>query len=166
MHFALLILSLIFYVDSFPSKKVLNLFEEDKLEFSENLNKFPKVILKEMETILDEEILLAGPNENFNKSDAIEDETWPFRRMIFLAWTKTKKEWLLYYEIGGRAHNTRLVYSQFDKNNKIKKLYCLAPDFYGNFTTSKDFLIEQMKSGNYATMYNNGKPRKIPYVPF
>lgn len=170
MNFLILALGLNFIGYNFPLEKIINLFDNEELVYYDDINCFPNEIKAEMEFIIEDgleyKIEFAKPDENFNRSDAIEDENWPRRRMIFMASTKSKKDWLLYYEIGGRAHNTRLVYSQLKKNNKIKKLYCLAPDMNSPFTKSKEFLLDQIKSNNFSILYDNGKPWEIPYVPF
>ncbi len=155
-----------FFIGLFPDGEIVALLKGGQNRFSSDVSEIPKPILDKMEAIAGEPIALANSGGDFNSSDAIEDETLPFRRLIFAAWSKEKDEWLIYYEKGGRSHSTFLTYATLDESGEVGSIYNLSPNMKREIIIDRKVLCEKVKKGDYTIIYDNGRELKRNYLSF
>lgn len=150
----------------FPKEDILKLLKSDDKLFSYEVDSIPDPILKVMSEIAREEIIISEPFAEFNDSDAIDNENLPFRRLIFTVHSEQEKHWIIYYEKGGRSHNSYLVYVTLNIDDEVSSIYIFAPDTNNDIIRRGKDLSKKLKDEEFIIIYNNGKPLKRNYLGF
>lgn len=148
-----------------PKKSILNLLRDKSSIVILHIDSIPSAIFKKMNTVVSEQFAFASPKDEFNESDIVKDERLPSRRLIFALHSKDEKEWLIYYEKGGRSYNTFLSYAKLSKDGHVECIYNLSPKSKKG-KIQKEELIESLKSDNFTVIYDNGKPLQRNYQEF
>jgi hypothetical protein len=148
-----------------PKDSILRLLLNESSPHLTQIDSIPTKIFNKMSDIVDEEILFANFGADFNASDVIDTENLPFRRLVFSICSANRKEWLIYYEKGGRSHTTFLTYAKLDNKNEVECIFNLSPNSK-ELLLEKQKLIEALRNDDFIVIYDNGKPLRRNYMGF
>ena len=130
---------------SFPTDQMIKILELNDRYFSYEIKSIPASIFTEMSEITGE---------------------LPFRRLIFAVHSKDKKEWLIYYEKGGRSHYSALAHAILGDQNEVEAIYNLVPETTVEIIRDKKTLCKRLKGSAFMIIYDNGEPLPRAYLSF
>ena len=151
------------------STQILNTINNESTLFLTKKKKIPKCIFGEIDRLTKDDFRLVNPDKKFRPTDKIEDQTISNRRLIFAA--NYGNDWVIYYEKGGRAYNTLLVFAEIS-GKKVKYLNGMNLQVISDPKRLKDkkeelqIINDALKNGSYRLFYSSREKLEKEIINF